>query len=168
MDDFSIPGASNYFGYPPSPNNYIEPGKRPLSSMSPTFVVKNGLLYAALGGSGGSKIPTSTCQVLLNVLAHNMDAGTAVGAPRVHDQLLPDLLYVETQYPARITSELSQMGYNISQVDVTAVIQLIIRNVTADGSVTLNAASDWRKYGEPAGSDSTNEFSSRPYGISSL
>src|SRR3989338_5247740 len=151
MDDFSIPGASNYFGYPPSPNNYIEPGKRPLSSMSPTFVVKNGLLYAALGGSGGSKIPTSTCQVLLNVLAHNMDAGTAVGAPRIHHQLLPDKLSFEPDVSSTLLKELSYMGYNISQVSSTARIQLIIRNVAADGSVTLNAASDRRKYGRPAG-----------------
>ncbi|KAF2239172.1 gamma-glutamyltranspeptidase [Viridothelium virens] len=98
MNDFSIPGSSNAFGYIPSPANYIRPGKRPLSSMSPTIVsFPNGSLYAALGAAGGSRIITSTIQNLWHVLDQNMTMAEALAMPRLHDQLEPN--QVNFEYP---------------------------------------------------------------------
>lgn len=159
MDDFSSPGTSNHFGYPPSQNNYIQPGKRPLSSMSPTMVLKNGELFIAAGASGGSRIITATFQCILNVLLDQMDAGQAIGAPRLHDQLLPDVLEMEPEYPSAEylyflgSKALAQMGYNLTVDGYNSAAQMIIRTVNPDNSVTLNAASDWRKYGQPFGAN---------------
>lgn len=63
MDDFSVPGRNNSYGYPPSPTNFIEPGKRPQSSTTPTIVTRDGQVVMVLGASGGSMIPTATTQV---------------------------------------------------------------------------------------------------------
>ena len=150
MDDFSSPGVSNYFGYPPSQNNYIVPGKRPMSSMSPSMVLKNGELYITAGASGGSRIITATFQAILNVIVNGMDAGQAIGAPRLHDQLLPDNLYFEPEYPASEynyflgLTALSKMGYNMTQSGYLSAAQMIIQTVNPDHSISLNAASDWR------------------------
>jgi gamma-glutamyltranspeptidase / glutathione hydrolase len=75
MDDFSKPGSSNSFGYISTPANYIVPGKRPLSSMSPTIVEKNGEFYLAIGAAGGSRIITATLQSTIGVLDEGLDAG---------------------------------------------------------------------------------------------
>jgi gamma-glutamyltranspeptidase/glutathione hydrolase len=92
MDDFSVPNRSNAFGFIPSPANFIRPGKRPLSSMSPYIVeyVHNKSLALVIGGAGGSRIITATVQGLLNILDHGMDAISAVREPRFHDQLVPN------------------------------------------------------------------------------
>jgi gamma-glutamyltranspeptidase / glutathione hydrolase / leukotriene-C4 hydrolase len=147
LDDFSTPNMTNFFGYPPSPNNYIVPNKRPLSSMSPTIVLDDDRLKLVAGGSGGSKIITATFQTLLNTLAYAMDAGTAVGAPRLHDQLLPDKLSVEDAFPEPLVAQLAAMGYNISHDGTLANVQAILIN----NASSLNAASDWRKDGAPFG-----------------
>ncbi|KAI9664986.1 MAG: hypothetical protein M1821_006434 [Bathelium mastoideum] len=98
MNDFSIPGSSNAFGYIPSPANYIRPGKRPLSSMSPTIVsFPNGSLYAALGAAGGSRIITATVQNLWHVLDQNATMPEALAKARLHDQLVPN--QVSFEYP---------------------------------------------------------------------
>lgn len=161
MDDFSTPGVSNDFGYPPTQNNYIVPGKRPMSSMVPSMVTLNGQLYMALGASGGSRIITSTFQTIVNVLVEKFSAGQAVGAPRLHDQLLPDVLEYEPQYPTNQYSlfmgrtALLRMGYNMTEVPPTrSAVQLIIRTVhdsQPTRALKLHAASDWRKYGAPDG-----------------
>ena len=96
MDDFSSkPGAANMFGLVEGANNAIAPGKRPLSSMSPTIVTKDGQLVLVLGTPGGSHIPTGVLQVMLNVIDHHMTITEAVDAPRIHAQWLPDILYYE-------------------------------------------------------------------------
>ena len=102
MDDFSVPGSANYFGLHPSPLNYPEPRKRPLSSMSPCVVFRptegGGEAVRAVGGaSGGPRIITATAQVLLNLLGKGMGLAEAVRAPRLHSQLLPDTVFVEDQ-----------------------------------------------------------------------
>lgn len=102
MDDFSIPGQVNAYGYPPSPANYIEPGKRPLSSMSPMVFTQHGTLRGTVGASGGSLILSAVLQTLSRygvvavaspiiangrVMLQGMPAYAAVAEPRVHDQL---------------------------------------------------------------------------------
>lgn len=92
MNDFSVPGASNAFGYIPSPANYIRPGKRPLSSITPVIVehLLNRSLYFAVGAAGGSRIITTTLQNLWHVLDQNMTSIQALKSPRFHDQLIPN------------------------------------------------------------------------------
>lgn len=92
MNDFSIPNSSNAFGFIPSPSNYIRPGKRPLSSISPAIVefLSNKTLYFAVGSAGGSRIITATIQNLWHVLDQGLDTAAALSQPRLHDQLQPD------------------------------------------------------------------------------
>ena len=96
MDDFSSkPGVPNSFGLVGNEANSIEPGKRPLSSMTPTIVLKNKKPFLILGSPGGSRIITSVLQALLNITIHNMPLKEAVSLPRVHSQWLPDAVYFE-------------------------------------------------------------------------
>lgn len=94
MDDFSTPGFDNDFDVPPSVINFVTPGKRPVSSMSPTIVVDNetGNAKLIVGGSGGTKITTGVLQVILNKLRFNYSAGDAVNRQRIHHQLSPNEL----------------------------------------------------------------------------
>lgn len=96
MDDFSAkPGASNMFGLVEGSNNAIAPGKRPLSSMSPTIIERDGKLVMVVGTPGGSRIPTGVLQVVINTLDHKMTLQEAVDAPRIHQQWMPDVTYYE-------------------------------------------------------------------------
>lgn len=96
MDDFSSkPGVPNSFGLVGNEANSIEAGKRPLSSMTPTIVLKNKKPFLILGSPGGSRIITSVLQALLNITIHNMSLKEAVSLPRVHSQWLPDAVYFE-------------------------------------------------------------------------
>ncbi|KAI4196378.1 MAG: hypothetical protein LQ346_003237 [Caloplaca aetnensis] len=92
MNDFSIPDSSNAFGYVPSPSNFIRPGKRPLSSISPTIVefLANSTLYFVVGSAGGSRIITATIQNLWHVLDQGFNSIGALSEPRLHDQLQPN------------------------------------------------------------------------------
>jgi gamma-glutamyltranspeptidase/glutathione hydrolase len=92
MNDFSIPNISNAFGYIPSPANYVAPGKRPQSSITPIIVefLQNATLYFVVGAAGGSQIITSTLQSLFHILDRNASAPQSVAAPRFHDQLVPN------------------------------------------------------------------------------
>jgi len=96
MDDFSAkPGAANMYGLVEGPNNAIAPGKRPLSSMSPTIVTKDGQLALVIGTPGGSRIPAGVLQVMLNLIDHGMTLTEAIDAPRIQQQWLPDETYYE-------------------------------------------------------------------------
>ena len=91
MDDFSAkPGATNMYGLVEGANNAIAPGKRPLSSMTPTIVTRDGKLALVIGTPGGSRIPTHVLQVMLNLIDHGMTLTEAIEAPRIHQQWLPD------------------------------------------------------------------------------
>ncbi|KAL9621989.1 MAG: hypothetical protein Q9160_003651 [Pyrenula sp. 1 TL-2023] len=92
MNDFSIPNSTNSFGYIPSAENFVQPGKRPQSSMSPTIVefLSNNSLYFAVGADGGSRIVTAVIQALWHVLDHGSTSLDAVSSPRFHDQLVPN------------------------------------------------------------------------------
>ncbi|MDE2248995.1 MAG: gamma-glutamyltransferase, partial [Xanthomonadaceae bacterium] len=96
MDDFtSKPGVPNSFGLVQGRINQIEPGKRPLSSMAPTIVLRDGKLFMVTGSPGGSTIISTTLESFLNVAEFGMNMQQAVDAPRVHEQWLPDLVFVE-------------------------------------------------------------------------
>ena len=97
MDDFSVkPWVPNAFGLVGNAANAIQPGKRPLSSMTPTIVLKNKEPFLILGSPGGSRIITAVLQTILNVTIHNMNIQKAVSAPRVHSQWLPDVIMAES------------------------------------------------------------------------
>ncbi len=116
MDDFtSKPGAPNLFGLVQGEANAIAPYKRPLSSTTPTMVLKDGKLRLVLGSPGGSTITNTVLQVLLNVLVYKMDVLQAVSAPRFHDQWSPDKVELEREGFSSATIErLRQAGYPVS------------------------------------------------------
>ncbi|KAM3484773.1 hypothetical protein MY8738_001892 [Beauveria namnaoensis] len=100
MNDFSIPGIDNEFGFPPAPANFIRPGKRPLSSITPFIATfPNGTLYAVIGAAGGSRISTATAQCLWHAVEHGMTMREALSVGRLHDQLLPNRLTLEYLFP---------------------------------------------------------------------
>lgn len=115
MDDFSsAPGVENFFGLVGDEANAIAPHKRPLSSMTPTFVFYQGRPFMILGFPGGPRIITTALQVVLNVIDHEMDIQEAVDAPRVHHQWKPDKLYLEDGIPADVIQNLVIKGYDVS------------------------------------------------------
>jgi gamma-glutamyltranspeptidase/glutathione hydrolase/leukotriene-C4 hydrolase len=150
MDDFSVPGRPNAFHLPPSEANYAAPGKRPLSSMSPTLVFRDGRPLIAVGASGGSAIPTGTLQALVNMLDLSADPATAVSSPRIHSQLLPDQVDYEREVSSRVLSGLSQRGHKLVTSDSYNVVQAVARYQTGQGAPVFLAASDPRKAGEAA------------------
>ena len=133
MDDFSTkPGFPNMFGLTGGEANSIEPGKRMLSSMTPVIVEKDGKLFLVAGSPGGSTIPTSVFQVVINSIAYGMDIGEAVDTPRFHHQWLPDNITVEANAIDSTTlSKLSGMGHVMRPVSAIGRVNAIM--VTDDG-----------------------------------
>lgn len=116
MNDFSIPNITNAFGYAPSPSNYIRPGKRPLSSISPVIVDDpSGRLYFVTGAAGGSRITTSSILSLWHVLDHNMTVLEALQVPRFHDQLIPDECLMESTYDNGTVAFMEARGHNVTR-----------------------------------------------------
>jgi gamma-glutamyltranspeptidase/glutathione hydrolase len=116
MDDFSIkPGVPNMYGAVGAEANAIAPGKRMLSSMTPTIVLQHGKPYLVLGTPGGTTITTSVFQTLMNILEFDMNTEDAVNKPKFHHQWQPDVIYVEKDFPQTIRTQLQQMGYAIQQ-----------------------------------------------------
>jgi gamma-glutamyltranspeptidase/glutathione hydrolase len=115
MDDFTIlPGTPNAFGLVQGEANRIAPGKRPLSSMAPTIVLRDGHVSMVLGSPGGPRIITIVLETILNMIDHGMTPGEAVDAPRLHHQWLPDVLYAERFALSPDTRQmLRTMGYTI-------------------------------------------------------
>jgi gamma-glutamyltranspeptidase/glutathione hydrolase len=126
MDDFSAqPGEPNAFGLVGSEANAIEPGKRPLSSMSPTIVVKDSRPVLALGGAGGPAIITAVLLVVVNVLDFEMDLIQAMSLPRFHHQYLPDVLIVEQDSPLTGQLEGGTEGRGINVREHIGVVNAI-------------------------------------------
>jgi len=112
MDDFSIkPGVPNMYGAIGGEANAIMPGKRMLSSMTPTIVLKDNKPYIVVGTPGGTTIPTQVFQTLVNILEFNMSAEDAVYKPKFHHQWLPDTLHLERGFPTSTKDALIKMGY---------------------------------------------------------
>ncbi len=115
MDDFSAkPGVPNAYGLVGGAANAVEPGKRPLSSMTPTILFENGRPLLATGSPGGSRIITTVLQVVMNVVDHGMNVAAASAAPRVHHQWLPDQLRVETGLSPDTLQALAAKGHEIA------------------------------------------------------
>jgi gamma-glutamyltranspeptidase/glutathione hydrolase len=114
MDDFAAkPGAPNMFGLIQGPANAIAPGKRPLSSMTPTIVLEDGKLRYVLGSPGGGRIISTVGNIFLSVAEGELNIQEAVDAPRYHHQYLPDKLYLEPGFSAETMTSLRAMGYTV-------------------------------------------------------
>ena len=143
MDDFSAkPGVPNAYGLVGGEKNSIAPGKRMLSSMTPTIVTRNGRPVLATGSPGGSRIITTVLQVILNVIDHGMDLRRAVDAPRVHHQWLPDVLYLEKGVGEDVASALREKGHTVKTADSIGKAQSLSKNGKA-----LFGAADARRPG---------------------
>jgi len=115
MDDFtSAPGKPNMFGLLQSEANAIAPGHRPLSSMVPTIVLRNGKLSFVTGSPGGPAIISATLLSVLNWAWLGMDAQAAINAPRFHQQWMPDVVLLEPSFPDAVAKELEQRGYHLA------------------------------------------------------
>jgi gamma-glutamyltranspeptidase/glutathione hydrolase len=129
MDDFSAkPGAPNMFGLVGGEANAIAPGKRMLSSMTPTILVRDGRTWLVVGSPGGGRIITTVLQVLLNVIDFGMDVQQAIDAPRFHHQWQPDDVRVERfGFPADVVDALQAMGHDVrSDEDMGGVHAVVI------------------------------------------
>jgi len=174
MNDFGNPGAPNFFGLHPSEANFIQPGKKPLSSMSPTMVFRNpsnsvnateaeevlGNLTLVVGGSGGPKIISAVLQVLLNNIMLGMPLYESVVHPRIHDQLIyhdaailtvekaPVLNGPEINLSKRTRDALSRRNHTLLDVDYMGCVQAVAVDLETGH---LSATCDVRKGGKPAG-----------------
>ena len=116
MDDFSVkPGVPNMYGAVGGEANAIAPGKRMLSSMTPTIVLKDDKPYLVVGTPGGTTIPTSVFQTLVNIIEFNMSTEDAVYKPKFHHQWLPDTLDIEKGFANDVLDSLKKMGYKTIQ-----------------------------------------------------
>jgi gamma-glutamyltranspeptidase/glutathione hydrolase len=145
MDDFTVkPGVANQFGLVQGSNNAIAPGKRPLSSMSPTIVLKDGKPFLVLGSPGGSRIISATLEAAINVIDYGMEPQAAVDAPRIHYQGAPDRVFVE---PGALSAEtrrvLESGGYRLEDQAPWCAVEMI------ELGTSLRGANDYRR---PAGS----------------
>jgi gamma-glutamyltranspeptidase / glutathione hydrolase len=142
MDDFSIkPGVPNMYGAIGNDKNAIAPGKTMLSSMTPTIVLKNGKPIIIVGTPGGTTIPTSVFQSIINLLVYNLSASDAVNKPKFHHQWLPDEVYFENNFPVNIIAELKAKGYQIKNRGQIGRTELITIDKTKKQPVTAIADS---------------------------
>lgn len=127
MDDFSIkPGVPNMFGAVGGEANKIEPGKRMLSSMTPTIVLKKGKPYIIVGTPGGTTIPTSVYQSIVNTIDFKLSPNMAVNAPKFHHQWLPESVSVEKNFPETTISDLEKMNYKIERISQIGRTEMIV------------------------------------------
>jgi gamma-glutamyltranspeptidase / glutathione hydrolase len=144
MDDFtSKPGVPNLFGLVQGTANAIAPGKRPLSSMSPTIVLKDGRVSMVLGSPGGSRIITITLEVLLNMIDYGMEPQEAVNATRLHHQWLPDVIVAEPYALSADTVQALQMrGYTVVEQSPWGAAELIVMPQADSGPGHVSSGTD--------------------------
>ncbi len=134
MDDFSVkPGVPNMFGAVGAEANAIAPHKRMLSSMTPTIVLKNNTPWIIVGTPGGTTIPTSVYQSLIDIIDFKMSPEDAVNKPKFHHQWLPDILYVENTFDKNVVDALEKMGYKTSEKNGIGRTEVIM--IQPDGTI---------------------------------
>lgn len=127
MDDFSVkPGVPNMYGAVGNEANAIAPEKRMLSSMTPTIVLKNNKPYIVVGTPGGTTIPTSVFQTIMNVIEFGLPAEEAVNLPKFHHQWLPDVVYAEPSFNVETRKQLEAMGYRFLRSEAIGRTELIV------------------------------------------
>ena len=152
MDDFSIaPGIPNAFGLVGNEANSVQPGKRPLSSMSPTIILKDGKPIMTVGAAGGPKIITQVVWAIIRHLDLKQPLKKAVGSPRLHHQWAPDVVMVERKMPFGDLAPLLSKGHQFSAVSASGVTQAIVYDKE---NAQFIGISDPRVPGKAAGQDS--------------
>jgi gamma-glutamyltranspeptidase/glutathione hydrolase len=147
MDDFTaVPGEANAFALHQSPGNAVAPGKRPLSSMAPTLVLRQNRPVLLLGASGGPRIISSVLNVLLDVVDFGFTLEEAIRARRIHHQWSPDEIRFDAPVDAAFVNALTSRGHHVSSRHSTGIVQAIL---VRDGE--LIGAADPRKGGQPRG-----------------
>jgi gamma-glutamyltranspeptidase/glutathione hydrolase len=149
MDDFTTkPGSPNMFSLYQGEGNVVQPGKRPLSSMSPTLVEKNGKIVMSLGAPGGPRIISAVFQALYRTLGRNMNADLAVQTPRIHHQFMPNILFVDRDRVApEVIDRLKKMGHEIKDTSTIARVYMVKMNERGN----IDAAFDSRGEGAAGG-----------------
>lgn len=143
MDDFSIkPGVPNMFGAVGGEANKIEPGKRMLSSMTPTIVLKNGKPYIVVGTPGGTTIPTSVYQSIVNVLDFKLNPNLSVNAPKFHHQWLPETIAVEKGFPESTIKALESKNYKFDRINQIGKTELIVINENGNATAVADGRGD--------------------------
>lgn len=142
MDDFTTKiGEKNMYGLVQGERNTIAPGKRPLSSMSPTIVTKDGKIFLVLGSPGGSRIISITLQTALNIIDHGMAPQEAVNAPRIHHQWLPDEVYYEQRGVSKDSLNLlDKMGYKMVEQTPWGAAELIMVGLPGAAGVSADSS----------------------------
>jgi gamma-glutamyltranspeptidase/glutathione hydrolase len=142
MDDFSVkPGTPNMYGLVGGEANSISPGKRMLSSMTPSIVEKDGKLFLVAGSPGGSTIPTTVFQVITNVIDYKMNIRQAVDTGRFHDQWLPDyIMFEKGTIDSLVIKGLKGMNYNLRERTTIGSVNAV--EILPDGKIAAGA--DWR------------------------
>ncbi|KAK3589113.1 hypothetical protein CHS0354_017077 [Potamilus streckersoni] len=149
MDDFSTPNTTNAFGVPASPANFIKPGKRPLSSMSPSIIIDSkGEVRLVVGASGGTLITTASALITMETLWLKWGIKQAIDYPRIHHQLVPQRIDIDEGFPQIIIDGLKAKGHNITmKPSADSRVQGILQRSKGD----IYAYSDYRKFGAPDG-----------------
>ncbi|WP_294286689.1 gamma-glutamyltransferase [uncultured Chryseobacterium sp.] len=141
MDDFSVkPGVPNMFGAVGGEANSIQPNKRMLSSMTPTIVLKNGKPYMVVGTPGGTTIPTSVYQSVVDVIDFKLNANLSVNAPKFHHQWLPETVAFEKNFPETTIMELEKLGYKTERWNQIGRTEMIL----LDDNGNIHAVADGR------------------------
>ncbi|WP_332453043.1 gamma-glutamyltransferase [Chryseobacterium aquaticum] len=141
MDDFSVkPGVPNMFGAVGGEANAIQPNKRMLSSMTPTIVLKNGKPYMIVGTPGGTTIPTSVYQSIVNVIDFKLNANISVNAPKFHHQWLPETVAFEKNFPETTIKDMEKLGYKAERWGQIGRTEIIL----IDDNGNIHAVADGR------------------------
>ena len=156
MDDFSVaPGVPNAFGLIGAEANAVEPEKRPLSSMSPTIVLKDGVPVMSVGAAGGPKIITQSLLAILRYVDLHQGIAEALGSPRFHHQWSPNQLLVEESTDKAVIQRLRDLGHKIQQSRVVGISQAIARE--SKPATGLRASHDPRVPGSAQGWNGRNK-----------
>ena len=143
MDDFSVkPGVPNMFGAVGGEANAIQPGKRMLSSMTPTIVMKNAKPYIIVGTPGGTTIPTSVYQSIVNIIDFKQSTNSAVNSPKFHHQWLPETVLVEKNFPETTIADLEKNKYKIERTSQIGRTELIIIDENGNATAVADGRGD--------------------------